>query len=72
MSRITIGSLVRHRVLGAIGIVVEHTMWDGDWGAYGVKFNKPPESHLLSSRFCLPYLLDRADRWVLISGCDIP
>ena len=69
MSRITIGSLVRHRVLDAIGIVMEHTMWDGDWGAYGVKFNKPPES---LARLPVPYLLDRADRWVLISGCDIP
>ena len=70
MSRITIGSLVRHRVLDAIGIVVEHTMWDGDWGAYGVKFNKPVEEITPGNR--LSYLLDRADRWVLISGCDIP
>jgi len=69
MSRITIGSLVRHRGLDAIGIVVEHTMWDGDWGAYGVKFNKPV-AVAWGNR--LPYLLDRADRWVLISGCDIP
>tara|TARA_R110000824_G_scaffold28031_2_gene94551 strand:+ start:1697 stop:1906 length:210 start_codon:yes stop_codon:yes gene_type:complete len=67
MSRITIGSLVRHRVLDAIGIVVEHTMWDADWGAYGVKFNKPVDCLTVNR---LPYLLDRADRWVLISGCD--
>ena len=68
MSRITIGSLVRHRVLDAIGIVVEHTMWDGVGGAYGVKFNKPVQDRCNR----LSYLLDRADRWVLISGCDIP
>ena len=68
MSRITIGSLVRHRVLDAIGIVVEHTMWDAYSGAFGVKFNKPVED-FPGDR--VAYLLDRADRWVLISGCDI-
>ena len=68
MSRITIGSLVRHRVLDAIGIVVEHTMWDAFTGAYGVKFNKPVNKGYEQD---LAYLLDRADRWVLISGCDI-
>ena len=41
MARITIGSLVRHRVLGAVGLVVEHTMWNAECGAIGVKFNKP-------------------------------
>ena len=69
MSRITIGSLVRHRALGAVGLVVEHTMWNADWGAFGVKFNKPVNKGPVKN---LTYLLDRADRWVLVNGCDIP
>ena len=35
---ITVGSLVRHMRTGGIGLVMEHTMWDGDWGAYKVQF----------------------------------
>ena len=41
MARITVGSLVRHTIFDTIGIVIEHTMWNGDWGAFRVKFNKP-------------------------------
>ena len=67
MARITIGSLVRHRTLGVIGLVVEHTMWNADWGAFGVKFNKPINKGAMKD---VPYLLDRADRWELVSGCD--
>ena len=67
MSRITVGALVRHRVLDAIGIVVEHTMWSADWGAFGVKFNRPRQT---SSGPLITYYVDRADRWVLVSGCD--
>ena len=67
MALITVGSLVRHRVFGAVGLVVEHTIWDSDWGAFGVKFNKPVNKGGTKN---LTYLLDRADRWALVNGCD--
>lgn len=65
--RITIGCLVRHRVFDATGLVTVHTMWDGDWGAFGVTFTKPVNRGGTKD---LRYLLDRADRWELVSGCD--
>ena len=67
MPRISVGSLVKHRILGAIGLVVNHTMWDGDWGAFEVKFIKPANTGRLKDQI---YFVDRADRWVLVSGCD--
>ena len=69
MDRITIGCLVRHRIFDAVGLVVEHKMWDADWGAFGVKFNKPVN---MAGTKDLAYYVDRADRWVLVSGCDNP
>jgi hypothetical protein len=66
MERITIGSLVKHRLNGAVGLVIKHTMWDADWGAFHVKFNKPA---VFGNATC-EFLVDRADRWVLVSGCD--
>jgi len=69
MARITVGSLVRHRALGATGLVVEHKMWNADWGAFGVQFNKPVNKGPVKN---LTYLIDRADRWVLVNGCDNP
>ena len=65
---IGVGCLVRHRIFDAIGIVIEHTMWDGDWGAFRVKFNKPVNKGGAKDLVCL---FDRADRWDLVSGCDI-
>jgi hypothetical protein len=48
-----------------MGIVIEHTMWNAEYGAFRVKWNK----------VCTPgsttTFLDRADRWVLVNGCDI-
>jgi len=67
MARITIGSLVRHRVFGELGIVIEHTMYDGDWGGFRVKFNRPVNRGATKN---LKMLFDRADRWALVSGCD--
>ena len=64
MARITIGSLVRHRVFGELGIVIEHTMYDGDWGGFRVKFNKPVNRGATKD---LKMLFDRADRWELVS-----
>ena len=58
--RITVGALVRHIRTGGIGLVMEHTMWDGDWGAYKVQFTKPVGEHKLSQVF------DRADRFELV------
>ena len=64
MARITIGCLVRHRIFGAIGLVIEHSMWDADWGVFGVQFNKPINKGATKD---LTYLIDRADRWELVS-----
>ena len=61
---ITVGSLVRHMRTGGIGRVMEHTMWDGDWGAYKVQFMKPVGEHKLSQVF------DRADRFELVYILD--
>ena len=74
MARITVGSLVRHTLFGTIGLVIEHTMWNGDWGAFRVKFNKPYTLGDLDpgSSQSIKVFIDRADRWELISGCDIP
>jgi hypothetical protein len=41
-------------------------MWDADWGAFHVKFNKPAKFGIATCEF----LVDRADRWELVSGCD--
>ena len=69
MDRITIGCLVRHRIFDAVGLVVDHKMWDADWGAFGVKFNKPFNKGGTKD---VAYYVDRADRWILVSGCDNP
>ena len=74
MARITVGSLVRHTLFGTIGLVIEHTMWNAHWGAFRVKFNKPYNLDALGtgSSQSIKVFFDRADRWELISGCDIP
>ena len=41
MERITVGSLVRHKPSGIIGLVTEHFMWDGDWGGFQLELIKP-------------------------------
>jgi len=58
--RITVGSLVRHKPSGGIGLVMEHTMWDGDWGAYKVQFTKPVNENKLTQ------IYDRADMFELV------
>ena len=67
MERITIGCLVRHSIFDAVGLVVDQQIWDADWGAFGVQFNRPTQT---SSGPLITYYVDRADRWVLVSGCD--
>ena len=59
MTTITIGCLVRHRILDAVGLVVGHTMWDGDWGAFRATFARPTQV----GRAVVSTLIDRADRW---------
>ena len=56
---ITVGSLVRHTASGAIGIVTEHTMWDGDWGAFRVHLGAPE----IIGGAEVSAFVDRADRW---------
>ena len=57
--RITVGSLVRHKPSGAVGLVTEHSMWDGDWGAYRAALTRPTQI----GRAVVSTLVDRADRW---------
>jgi hypothetical protein len=58
-SRTTVGSLVRHKPSGAIGIVTEQSMWDGEWGAFRAMFARPTQI----GRAVVSTLVDRADRW---------
>ena len=58
-SHTTVGSLVRHKPSGAVGIVTEHSMWDGDWGAFRTMFARPARI----GRAMVTTLVDRADRW---------
>ena len=61
---ITVGSLVRHRAYGELGLVLAHTMYDGNWGGYRVQFFKPVTRGGTKN---LKTLFDRADRWELVS-----
>jgi hypothetical protein len=47
-----------------MGIVVEHTEWNPEYGAFRVKWNKVYTPGK-------PIFFDRADQWVLVNGCDI-
>jgi len=58
-SHITVGSLVRHKPTGALGLITEHSMWDGDWGAFRATFARPTQV----GRAVVSTLIDRADRW---------
>ena len=59
--RIKLGSLVKHKRTGAIGLVTEHTMWDGNWGAFRVDV---AGAH---ARLSKSTHIDRADKWELVS-----
>ena len=37
----TVGSLVRHKRYGAIGLIIDHFMWDESSGGFEVEFTKP-------------------------------
>jgi len=58
--RLTVGSLVRHVRTGGVGLIVEHTMWDADHGAFRVNFVKPVAMSDLTSQ-TIESILDRHD-----------
>ena len=61
--RISVGSLVRHDHHGE-GLVIDHFMWDGDWGGFRVKLVKPSETGPTTS---ITEFSDRADAFELVS-----
>jgi|TARA_R110002033_G_scaffold144700_1_gene182605 hypothetical protein len=58
--RLTVGSLVRHVRTGGVGLIVEHTMWDADHGAFRVNFVKPVAMSDLTSQL-IDNITDRHD-----------
>ena len=58
--RLTVGSLVRHVRTGGVGLIVEHTMWDADHGAFRVNFVKPVAMSDLTSQL-IDSITDRHD-----------
>ena len=62
--RMTVGSLVRHKTTGGIGIITHHMMWDADWGGFRVQFNKPVDN-VVGGRVLnqLAHISDRGDKF---------
>jgi len=62
--RMTVGSLVRHKTTGGVGLITQHGMWDADWGSFRVQFNKPVDN-VINGRVVnqLSHITDRADRF---------
>jgi hypothetical protein len=60
----TVGSLVRHTTSGGVGLITHHTMWDGEWGGFRVKFNKSVDN-VVGGRVTnqLSEIFDRADNF---------
>ena len=58
----TVGSLVRHKTTGGVGLITHHHMWDADWGGFRVQFNKPVDN-VIEGRVVnqLTQISDRAD-----------
>ena len=40
-TRITVGSLVLHTLSGHVGLVVDHFMWNAQYGGFRIEFLKP-------------------------------
>ena len=38
---ITVGSLVRHKRSGQVALVIDHYMWNDQYGGFTLKFAKP-------------------------------
>ena len=62
--RMTVGSLVRHKTTGGVGLITQHGMWDADWGSFRVQFNKPVDN-VINGRVVnqLSHITDRADKF---------
>ena len=62
--RMTVGSLVRHKTTGGVGLITQHGMWDADWGSFRVQFNKPVDN-VINGRAVnqLSHITDRADNF---------
>ena len=58
----TVGDLVRHLPTGGIGLIVEHTMYDAQWGGFRVKFNYPVENRSSFDGKLINHLDDMFDR----------
>ena len=60
----TVGSLVRHKTTGGVGLITHHHMWDADWGGFRVQFNKPVDN-VIDGRVVnqLSHITDRADNF---------
>ena len=58
----TVGSLVRHKTTGGVGLITHHHMWDADWGGFRVQFSKPVDN-VIEGRVVnqLTQISDRAD-----------
>ena len=65
--RITVGTLVRHLRTGGVGIVTEHTMFNANWGGFGVQFQAPVDN-VIDGRVTnqLNRIFDRADKFEAI------
>ena len=61
--RIGVGSLVRHQHHG-LGMVIDHFMWDGDWGGFKIKHVKPSQTGPITS---ITEFSDRADAFSFVS-----
>ena len=62
--RMTVGSLVRHKTTGGVGLITHHMMWDADWGGFRVQFNKPVDN-VVGGRVLnqLAHISDRGDKF---------
>jgi hypothetical protein len=62
--RMTVGSLVRHKPTGGVGLITHHMMWDADWGGFRVQFSKPVDN-VVGGRVLnqLTHISDRGDKF---------
>jgi hypothetical protein len=62
--RMTVGSLVRHKTTGGVGLITHHMMWDADWGGFRVQFSKPVDN-VVGGRVLnqLTHISDRGDKF---------
>jgi len=63
--RMTVGALVRHDRTGGIGLIVEHSMFDGDHGGFRVNFVKPVAMSDLTTQTIIT-IFDRHDMFSFV------